>query len=398
MKSILKEKQSKKTFEEKIDKLSKTTQKNIISAINSFDKFCIEYYEVKGYEQIFTEINKVKKEQRDDTVRDILQNWIDDQYKKNLLTTGVKNRISKIKRIFSHNGIKYHEEDFSEPLEYKPTIKEELYEITMDDVQRIFAVASPKKLSYYTALVSTGARPSELLQVRKKDIDVTGDRIKIRIEAENVKTRSGRSVWLTKEACRYLIPRLRDKQDNDLVWGTNENPQYSEINESSIFTKYAESAGFTEKYKSNGYRKITLYSFRSFFFGIASDVHREGYAHKIIGHGGYLPQYDRMNEEKKLEWFLKVEPKLTVDQSSRDKITISKLTKENTEKRDLEMKVSILSDENKNLMEELHKVVDDVKKMKSTVRFDVKRIIDDYEWEKDDLSNVDDLFNLTKKK
>ena len=268
----------------------------------------------------------------------------------------------------------------------------------MDDVQRIFAVASPKKLSYYTALVSTGARPSELLQVRKKDIDVTGDRIKIRIEAENVKTRSGRSVWLTKEACRYLIPRLRDKQDNDLVWGTNENPQYSEINESSIFTKYAESAGFTEKYKSNGYRKITLYSFRSFFFGIASDVHREGYAHKIIGHGGYLPQYDRMNEEKKLEWFLKVEPKLTVDQSSRDKITISKLTKENTEKRDLEMKVSILSDENKNLMEELHKVVDDVKKMKSTVRFDVKRIIDDYEWKKDDLSNVDDLFNLTKKK
>jgi len=35
---------------------------------------------------------------------------------------------SQIKRIFSHEGIKYHVEDFDEPLEYKPRVKEALHE------------------------------------------------------------------------------------------------------------------------------------------------------------------------------------------------------------------------------------------------------------------------------
>jgi len=50
---------------------------------------------------------------------------------------------------------------------------------------------------------------------------------------------------------------------------------------------------------------------------MASDVHREGYAHKMIGHGGYLPQYDRISDEKKLEWFLELEPKLMINEEMR---------------------------------------------------------------------------------
>ena len=37
----------------------------------------------------------------------------------------------------------------------------------------------------------------------------------------------------------------------------------------------------------------------------------------MIGHGGYLPQYDRMSDEKKLNWFLELEPKLIIDSSVR---------------------------------------------------------------------------------
>ena len=37
----------------------------------------------------------------------------------------------------------------------------------------------------------------------------------------------------------------------------------------------------------------------------------------MIGHGGYLPQYDRMSDEKKLEWFLELEPKLLIDNTMR---------------------------------------------------------------------------------
>ena len=106
----------------------------------------------------------------------------------------------------------------------------------------------PRRTGFYLALISTGARPGKLLQVRKKDIDTSQKRIKIRIEAENVKTRSGRSVWLTKEAGSLLMTRSKDLNDNDLVWATNENPPYAEEAEASMFNKYTTEAGFTQKY------------------------------------------------------------------------------------------------------------------------------------------------------
>ena len=42
----------------------------------------------------------------------------------------------------------------------------------------------------------------------------------------------------------------------------------------------------------------------------------------MIGHGGYLPQYDRMDDEKKIKWFLDVEPELTVDQTEKYSLEI----------------------------------------------------------------------------
>jgi len=313
----LKIKQQTKTFEEKVSKLSKKTRDNINASRHSFEKFWIEYYDGRKADEIFEELCLHKGNDQVEALRDVLQNWVDWQYKNGSLTSSIQQYLSKIKRVFSHQGVRIHPEDFSEPLEFKPKIKEELHQLTVKEIQAILKQSSPKKIGFYVALSCTGARPSELLQVRKKDVDTTQKRIKIRIEAENVKTRSGRSIWLTKEAGSYLMMRLKNLEDDDLVWGTNENVSFAEKNESTQFSKRCDKAGFTEKYKSNNFRKITLYSFRSFFFGIASDVHREGYAHKMIGHGGYLPQYDRMNDEKKLEWFLKLEPKLMINEEMR---------------------------------------------------------------------------------
>lgn len=206
-------------------------------------------------------------------------------------------------------------------------IKEELHELTVEEIQDILKFASPKKLGFYLALSCSGARPGELLQVRKKNVDTSKRRIKIRIEAENVKTSTGCSIWMTKETGSFLMTKLRELGDDDLVWATNENFSYAEKNESTKFSNICDKAGYSEKYKSNNFRKITLYSFRSFFFGKASDVHREGYAHKMIGHGGHLPQYDRMNEDKKLDWFLRLESELTIDSTKRQQLQIDSKNK-----------------------------------------------------------------------
>ena len=317
MSSFLIKEKTKKSFEDKISKLARKTQDNIHASRKSFERFCPECYDGRNSNEIFSELKILKEKDQTEALREVLQNWIDWQYGNGSLTSGIQQYLSKIKRIFSHNEIRIHLSDFDEPLEFKPKIKEELHELTVEEIQNIFKFANPKKIGFYLALSSSGARPSELLQIRKKDVDTSKKRIKIRIEAENVKTRTGRSIWLTKEAGRYLIIKLRGLNDSDLVWATNENFSNAEKNESTQFSNICDKAGYSEKYKSNNFRKITLYSFRSFFFGKASDVHREGYAHKMIGHGGYLPQYDRMSDEKKLNWFLELEPKLIIDSSVR---------------------------------------------------------------------------------
>ena len=320
--SFLTKNMKSKTFEEKLTKLSSSTIKNITIAIRSFDTFCKSEYDGRTKEEIIEEI-KALKEDQNRVFRDVLQSWIDWMYKNGHLTTSVKGYISRTRRYFLHNGIRYHADDFEDPLEFKPVIKEELHELLVDEIQNIFRYANPKKIGFYLALISTGARPKELLQIRKKDIDVTSQkRIKIRIEAVTSKTSSGRSVWLTKEASPYLLNRIKNKKDKDLVWATHFDPAQAEQNESKSFKGYVRKAGYTKVYKSNNNNLITLYSLRSFYFGRASSTHSEAYAHRMTGHGGYLPQYERMNDEKKLDMFLELESELTIDDTARKQAII----------------------------------------------------------------------------
>jgi len=330
--------EKKKSFDEKIKYLSKGSQTVVKASNNSFSRFCEEKYK-KSSITVFQDIKELKENQLE-TVRTILQEWIGWQNDNGSLTSGIRHYISNIRRYFLHYGIKYHIEDFDEPLQYKPIIKEELHALTLEEVQDIVNAAR-KKRGFYLALISTGARPGELLQIRKKDIDTTGKRIKIRIEAVTVKTRAGRSVYLTKEAGSYLLPRLKLIEDNDLVWATNETTNLSERNELSVLNTLTNALGYTDRYKSNKHKKITLYSFRSYFFTKAANVHREGYAHKMIGHGGYLPQYDRMNEDKKLEWFLKLEPELTINNEKRNEDEKKKIEKERSEIKDLKRELEM---------------------------------------------------------
>ena len=342
MGSFLIMKSSERSFEEKISKLSPKTKENILSVKKSFNQFCIEKYDGRKDEEIFKELQSLDLE-RDKAIREVLQLYIDWLYQKDTLTTTVRSYISKVKRIFSHYGLKFDTKGFEDPLELKPIIREELHRLTIEEIQKIFKFASHRKMSFYLALASTGARPGELLQIRKRDVDTSMERVKLRIQAENVKVRAGRSVWLTKEAGAWLMPRLKELDEDDLVWAKNENPSFALKNESTQFSKLVDKAGFGEKYQSNNFRQITLYSFRSFFFGQAADIHREGYAHKILGHGGYLPQYDRMSDKQKLDWFLKVEPELTIDETRRLRLKMSEVEDENNQLKKLQLQLDNMS-------------------------------------------------------
>lgn len=319
MSSFLIKKSKQKTFEEKISNRSQRTQEIFQTVQKSFDQFCREYYERRTSREIFDELLSLPEKEQNDALFDVLQNWIDWNYKKDILTSTLKVYFSKLKVILHHEGLKIHPQDLKDNIVWQKKIHEELHALQMDEIQKIFSVAKPKKKAFYLALISSGARPSELLQVRKKDFDTRQSRVKITIHPEGVKTRSGRTIYLTKEASGHIMHMLEQLDDDELVFARHVKPLIAEKNESKTFSRYCDTVGFTDRYHSNNYRKITLYSFRSFFFGKCADIHREGYAHRMIGHGGYLPQYDRMSEEKRIELFMQVEPELTVDQTEKYK-------------------------------------------------------------------------------
>lgn len=329
MSSFLLKNKQEKTFEEKIANRSKRTREIFETVQKSFNQFCKEYYDGRTSNDIFNELHFLDDKERLDAILDILQNWIDWNYKKNVLTSTLKLYFSKLKVIFHYEGFKIHSQDIKDDLVWQKKIREELHALQMSEIRRILSVAKPKKRAFYLALLSTGARPGELLQAKKQDFNFTHSRVKIIIHPEGVKTRSGRSVYLTKESASHVAPILKQKQDDDLVFGHHKDPVIAEKNESKTFSRYCDDAGFTERYHSNNYRKITLYSFRSFFFGKCADTHREGYAHRMIGHGGYLPQYDRFGEEKKIQKFLIVEPELTVDQTEKYQLELENQKNEN---------------------------------------------------------------------
>lgn len=76
-------------------------------------------------------------------------------------------------------------------------------------------------------------------------------------------------------------------------------------------TRSLKRMGFSKKYESNRYMKITSHSLRAFFFTRASRKHVDNYAHKITEYGGYLIQYDRMTEDEWLDMYMNLEPAQT---------------------------------------------------------------------------------------
>lgn len=341
MSSFLLNKKRLKTWDEKLANKSKSTKNGYASVIRSLDKFCSESYDGRVKDEIFDELSVLKGDEKIIATVDLIQNWINWHYSHGVKTSVVKLYLAWVGKYFDYKEIPITKK-IKDELDFKPDLKDEPFAMEIQHIQNIFKFASPKKIGFYLALTSTGARPSELLQVKKRDILTSGKRFKITIQPEGVKTRHGRSAYLTKEAARYCMMKLHQISDDDLVWGKHVDYNKTEKAESKTFSRYCDNAGYVERYHSNNYRKITLYSFRSFFFSAAADVNREGYAHKMAGHGGYLPQYDRMSDDKKLEWFLKVEPFLTIDDEERVRLENEKLKKENTEKKQSEEKIKIL--------------------------------------------------------
>ena len=333
--SILTKKRTTSDYEEKLVILPKNSRENIQAAINNFRKFVEEKHNSTP-DEICGELVEIKKskgdEEYEDALYNFLQEWIDWNVSKNAGAYTIKTRFSILRSYLYYLGVKSNPQDIKQLLRFPKRTIDERYPLKKNEL-RDLVLAHPRNLkrqALYLACSSSGMRQGEALHIKKKDLDFSLDRIMIRIKGEYTKTKIARTTFVSKECQDKIMSYLPSLKDDDYVF-TNSKGDFKNRGraEQTALSSALERLGYNERYSSNGFYKITSHSFRAFFFTAATRKHDENYAHKMTGHGGYLMQYDRMDDKEKLRMYLELEPDLVVFDQTRNELEIEKLREEN---------------------------------------------------------------------
>ena len=257
----------------------------------------------------------------DEQVYDYLQAWINGLQERKRDPNTIKLYFCHIKQYLHYRGVKMNPLDIKQCLKFPTKHEEEKRPLDIPTFHQILERCSHKRRMLYLAQSSSGMRIGEITQLRKKDIHTDMKRMMIKIPAKITKKRRGRTTFFSTEAAKLIMPRLKELDDEDLVFGTNQDPQTGVVEEITYLRRLLQKMGINDKYETTGRNVITTHSFRAFFITKLSR-HDPNLAKHFTGQKGYLLQYDRLSDEERLEYYMKYEPHLLVSDTSRhiDKI------------------------------------------------------------------------------
>ncbi len=75
-----------------------------------------------------------------------------------------------------------------------------MYPVQQDEIEKILRMSSPKLQNIILSLASFGMRDGELMQIRKKDLELSHERILIHLPVRITKRNRARTTILSKEA------------------------------------------------------------------------------------------------------------------------------------------------------------------------------------------------------
>ena len=194
--------------------------------------------------------------------------------------------------------------------------EEEAEPFTKKQMRMFLDSVSNKKKLQFMVLKDTGMRIQEFCQIRKKDVEIKGERIKISIQAKYTKTKRARICYITRETEPGFLKLYKSKEDEELLFGTNEEPEVSKGSFQTSFAYYRDKISqnypdFGEIYQSNGRHKKTIHSIRAYTSTQCTIAKDEAWGHEYIGHKKYLGQYIR-NQDQFMEKFIRSENHLMV--------------------------------------------------------------------------------------
>ena len=339
---ILSVNRTKDTFKDRIASQKQGSQEGYWIAIDNFEKFSMEKF---GKVNIIPDMLSATENE----VFDTLQAWINWNSERAQSTISVY--FSRIRKYLHYMGIKLDSQDIKNELQFKHKVEEELYGLTLEDIQKILG-----NLEYHTKVqfmcqLSGLTRIGEIVQLRKRNLILDKQNIIVKIPPEIAKFNKARTTFFSREASVLLRPKLRDLDDDDLVFATNEISHHAETNAEQKLRRAINRVGLNMRYTSTNRYFINTHSFRA--YGITKlSRHDPNFAKKIAGQKGYMLQYDRIGDDEKLEIYHKYESNLTIDNTAIQKAEIEKLKTEKDELKVLQKDLEIMKEDSSKYKED----------------------------------------------
>jgi integrase len=303
--------------------------------------------------------------------------WL--QQRGNMSPRSIKTWVSTARHYLETLDVEISPRKWQLKIKMPRIIRSQKESLTKEDIQTILNACSSIKLKTYLLwLAATGCRATESLSVRLCDINFEVNPATVHLRGEYTKTKTSRTILLTKELTEQLKAWLRYKYrtrsigyyDKNTRTATNKiihpvvNPQVfifsSNLDKNPdlrylytgflmAFEKTLDRLGgkYAEYEDDNGKRrKITLHSFRRFVKGTISDLGLANYSEYYLGHQGSV--YWTRSPKEIVELFKKCEPYLTF-------LNYNALE---TRSNDLETRNSMLESEVRELRDNMNKIME----------------------------------------
>ena len=184
---------------------NKGSAKQYYSRLLSFERFAKDYYKnSKSNNNVDKLLQQLKDKEIDpyDILNDFCQflknNW-------NLSGVTFRDKIITVKTFLEYNDIEISPRKFKLKVRFPKSVIKYKEAIDKNDIVQILNGCSDIKLKTYVMLLAvTGARATEALWIRLKDLDLESNPAKLSIRGEFTKTKVDRHIFITKELKEQL--------------------------------------------------------------------------------------------------------------------------------------------------------------------------------------------------
>ncbi len=268
------------------------------------NQFIINEYEGYNYDSVIEGLKESKV-----NIYELLDSFVSyiQSTKPNISPKSIAAYMAALRSYFTYYDIDIVDSKFKHKVMLPRVLREDEAALEVSDIRKILQSCNNRRLkSYLLCLVSAGTRETELLALRKKDIDFSLSPTKIHMRPEYTKTGVARDIYISDEGSHFLREWLLYKDqwndrnldpknpeiqpnvftDADLVFTLSQSTTPDIIYTKMLvaFQKLLATIGMDQRKETGPRRLFTPHSFRRYAKTVISTQVDSDYSEWFLGH------------------------------------------------------------------------------------------------------------------